>query len=269
MIEQTTEQRAAELVRHIGIVGIVGVTLGLIVGGIGGRVVMRIAGIVAPDHVQGVATEMGTIGDITVGGTIELVIFVGLFFGAFGAVAYVISERWLSWTGPFRPLAFGLLLLVVGAPDVLDPENLDFLLVGNFELIVVMFVALFLLYGIPMPLLVSALEGRLPEVDSARPMGSVAVYLALTGFGGLFVLMIAMFLITELGENELAAAFLIFGMGLATALIWLAEFTDLAGKPWQTRLVRLLGYGALIGATAVGTWQTWTGISDILAGNFL
>ena len=44
-------------------------------------------------------------------------------------------------------------------------------------------------------------------------------------------------------------------------------FTDLAGKPWQTP-VRLIGYGSLIVATAVGTWQTWTGISDILAGDF-
>jgi hypothetical protein len=266
--EPTTEQRAAELIRHIGIVGIVGVALGLIVGGIGGRVVMRIAGIVAPDHAQGAMTENGNaIGDITVGGTIELIIFVGIFFGAVGAVAYVISERWLSWTGPFRPLAFGLLILVVGAPDVLDPENLDFLLVGNFELVVAMFVALFLLYGIPMPLLVSALEGRLPGVDPARPIDSVAVYLALAGFGALFAVLIAVFLIIELGENELAAAFLIFGMGLATALIWLADYLDVSGKLLPT-LARLLGYCSLIGAMAVGTWQTWTGISDILAGDF-
>jgi hypothetical protein len=219
--------------------------------------------------VQGVTTENGNaIGEITVGGTIELIVFVGIFFGAVGAIAYVVSERWLNWTGPLRPLAFGLLILVIGAPDVLDPENLDFLLVGNFELIVVMFVALFLLYGIPMPLLVSALEARLPGVDPARPIDSVAVYLALAGFGALFAVLIAVFLVTELGENELAAALLFFGVGLATALIWLGEFTDLAGKPWQTRLVRLLGYGALIGATVVGAWQTWTGISDILAGNF-
>ena len=73
--------------------------------------------------------------------------------------------------------------------------------------------------------------------------------------------------ITELGENELAAAFLFFGMGLATALIWLADYIDIAGKLWPT-LARLLGYGSLIGAVTVGTWQTWTGISDILAGDF-
>ncbi len=152
----------AELIRHIGIVGILGASLGLIVGGIGGRVLMRIAAIVAPDNVTGAATENGNaIGDITADGTIELIIFVGILFGGVGAVAYVISERWLSWAGPLRPLAFGLLMLVIGAPDVLDPANRDFLLVGNFELIVAMFVALFLLFGIPLPLLVSAVEERL------------------------------------------------------------------------------------------------------------
>jgi hypothetical protein len=74
-------------------------------------------------------------------------------------------------------------------------------------------------------------------------------------------------LITDFGENALAAVLLFFGMGLATALLWLFDYTDLGGKPWP-RLVRLLGFGSLIGAATVGTWQTWSGIADILAGDF-
>ena len=177
----------AELIRHIGIVGIVGVTLGVLVGGVGGRVVMRVAGAGAPDQVQGSLTENGNaIGDITVGGTIEILIFVGILFGGVGAAAYVMSERWLRWTGAFRPIAFGLLLFVVGSPGTIDPENLDFLLVGNHELVVAMFVALFLLYGIPLPLLVGALEERLPGVNPARPLESVVGYLALIGISTMF-----------------------------------------------------------------------------------
>ena len=277
MTAQTAEQRAdpvhrpsaamvdvAELIRHIGIVGIAGVLVGLIVGGIGGRVVMRIAAIVTPDHLTGAPTENGNlIGDITVGGTIELVIFVGIFVGSFGAVAYVISERWLSWTGVLRPLAFGLLILAVGSPDVLDPDNLDFLLVGNYELIVSMFVALFLLYGISLPPLVSALEGRLPKVNPGRPLVSVVVYLILVGLGGFAGLGLVMF---AFGENNLAAVFLL-GMGVATALLWVVEYSQVVREPWPT-LGRLLGYGALIGAATAGTWQTWSAIADILAGNF-
>ena len=277
MTEQTAEQRAvpvhrpsgvtvevAELIRHIGIVGIVGVSLGLIVGGIGGRVLMRIAAVVAPDRVTGLTTENGNvIGDITVGGTIALLIFVGILFGGIGAVAYVISERWLSWTGAFRPLVFSILLLAVASPIVLHSNNIDFLLVGNYELIVGMFGALFLLYGIPLPLLASALERRLPEVNPDRPLQSVGVYLGLVGFGGIFALFLV---VVALDDNNLAL-FLFLGMGLATALYWADEYSDLVGDPWPN-LGRVLGYGALIGAAVFGTLQTWGAIADILAGNF-
>ncbi len=95
----------------------------------------------------------------------------------------------------------------------------------------------------------------------------MGVYLGFVGFGGLFALLMAVALITEFGENELAAIFLLFGTGLATALFWLIDYTDLLGKPWPTA-GRLLGYGALIGAATVGVWQTWSGISDIMAGDF-
>ena len=273
----------AELIRHIGIIGIAGVLLGLIVGGVGGRVLMRIAAVVAPDRVTGAATENGNvIGEITVGGTIELVIFVGILFGGIGAVAYVISERWLSWTGPLCPLAFGLLILAIGSPAALDPDNLDFLLVGNYELIVAMFVALFLLYGIALPLLVSALDGWLPKVNPARPLVSVVVYLTLVGLGGPFALGLVLFAIVE---NYLTGIFLL-GLGFATALYWVVKYSHLialyrpaathefplallllVGKPWPT-LGRLLGYGALIGAATTGTLQTWGAIADIRAGDF-
>jgi hypothetical protein len=254
----------AELVRHVAIIGVVGVSLGLIVGGIGGRIVMRIAGIVASDRVQGFPTDNGNaIGDVTVGGTIGLIIFVGILFGGVGAVAYVICERWLTWTGPLRPLAFGLLLLAVASPLALDPDNLDFLLIRNYELIVAMFMTLFLLYGMPMALLVRGLEGRLSKVNPARPIASVAAYLGLVGFGAIFVLLLV---VVAIDENDLAMFFLL-GLGIATTLHWVTEYSGLVGNPWPI-LVRLLGYGALVGAAVTGTIQTWSAVADILAGDF-
>lgn len=255
----------AELIRHLAIVGISGVSLGLIVGGIGGRVLMRVAAIVAPDSATGALTENGNvIGDITVGGTVELLIFVGILFGGIGAVTYVMSERWLSWTGPLRPLAFGLLILAVGSPLALDADNIDFLLVENYELIVAMFVVLFFLYGIALPLLVSGLEERLPAVDPVRPMPSVAVYLSLVSLGALFLLLLA---VVAVSENN-PAMYLLFGVGFATALHWIVTYSALVGDPWPM-LARILGYGSLIGAATAGTYQTWSAIADILAGHIL
>lgn len=253
----------AELIRHVAIIGIVGVALGLIVGGIGGRVLMRIAAVVAPDQATGLLTENGNaIGDITAGGTIELLVFVGILFGGVGAVAYVISERWLGWTGPLRPLAFGALLLAVASPIALDPDNADFLLVRNQELVVGMFMALFLLYGIPLSPLVGALEQRLPAVDPARPLASVAVYLSIVSLGLLFVLLLV---VVAFGEKK-PALYLLLALGLATALLWVAEHSALLARPWPA-VVRLTGYGSLTAAAATGAVGTWNAIADILAGN--
>lgn len=224
---------------------------------------MRIAAVVTPDYLIGQLTENGNvIGDITASGTIAILIFVGILPGGIGAVAYVISEHWLSWTGQFRPLVFGLLLLAVASPVVLDSNNIDFLLVGNYELMVALFGALFLLYGVPLPLLANALERRLPDVNPERPLESVAVYLSLVALGGIFVLLLV---VVALDDNNLALV-LFLGMGLATALYWAGEYSDLVAKPWLV-LGRLVGYSALIGAAVFGALQTWSAISDILAGD--
>ena len=131
-----------ELVRHAAVAGIAGVASGVIVGGIGGRVLMRIAAITADR--DGFRTENGfRIGDVTAGGTIELVIFVGIFGGVIGAIAYLISEPWLEWTGRWHAPAFALVLLATASKGVLEPENIDFPLLGNEELNVAMFIALF------------------------------------------------------------------------------------------------------------------------------
>ena len=132
----------AELIRHLALVGLAGAVSGAIVGGIGVRLVMRIAAVAAPDGLVGSVTENGNrIGDITAGGTFALVIFAGIPFGGVGAIAYLISENSLSWAGRWRHILFGIFLLVNGAPTTLVPGNFDFSLVGNKVLVVGMFLA--------------------------------------------------------------------------------------------------------------------------------
>ncbi|HUF53837.1 MAG TPA: hypothetical protein VMR52_08705 [Dehalococcoidia bacterium] len=259
----TPEQ--AQLIRHLGIIGIAGVSLGLIVGGVGGRIVMRIAAIAAPDRVEGSLTENGNaIGAVTVGGTIELLIFVGILLGAVGAVIYAASERWLRWAGSFSPIAFALLILMVGSPEALDHDNRDFLLVGNYELMVGLFVGLFLLYSVPLPFLIKVLEERLPRVDPTRPLDSIVGYLSLASLGSLFAILITVLLISE---ADVAAALVLVGMGLATILFWVTDYTDFDLAPLPG-LGRILGYGSLVGAVALGSVQTWRNIESILAGDF-
>ena len=72
---------------------VAGVEAGVIVGGIGSRLVMRVLAAVNYDLI-GVRTESGNLaGDITVDGTMSLIIFLGIFAGVFGGLVYIIARR--------------------------------------------------------------------------------------------------------------------------------------------------------------------------------
>ena len=95
--------RVALLVRHIALVGLAGVVVGVVVGG--GRLVMGILAAVAPDRVTGRITENGNrVGELTMGGTIELLVFVGVFAGAVGAVSPPLPHWRCSWPVSPQPL---------------------------------------------------------------------------------------------------------------------------------------------------------------------
>jgi hypothetical protein len=61
---------------------------------------MRISAVTAPDSVQGALTDGGnTVGVISLGGTIALILFAGLAGGVAGAATLVIIDPWLRLTG--------------------------------------------------------------------------------------------------------------------------------------------------------------------------
>ena len=82
----------AWLVHHIAVVGVAGLLTGLLVAGGGGRLLMRIAAIAGHDDATGHLTDSGfRVGETTLGGTLELVLFIGLFAGGIGAILYRLS----------------------------------------------------------------------------------------------------------------------------------------------------------------------------------
>lgn len=119
---------------------------GIVVGGLGGRLVMRLSAIAADDSRIGMVTENGNrVGDITGPGTLALVLFVGLSTGlAMGvflfALRTVLPPRLL-------PLTVSIVALGLGAGIVIDPGNPDFTILGNRGLNVAMFLAMFPAFG--------------------------------------------------------------------------------------------------------------------------
>lgn len=252
------------LARHITVAGVAGLVTGLLVGGLGGRLFMRIAGAVAPDSAQGATTEAGfTVGQITLGGTFGLVTFVGVLMGIVGAVMYVVFRPWLGWAGRWRGVAFGLLLFAVGSAtsDVLNPDNFDFFVLGNSVLVVAMIVVLFVGFGAFMEWMFGILDRRLPGVDEGTGR-RIYAFLALVGAG--LAAVAAPFLLfsrqaCDCDPPIVSSVFVV--LAAAGTLLW--WWHTLRPKRSATA-GRLLGFVGLAGATVFGLIRALSAAIEII-----
>ena len=139
----------AELLREFAVGGLAGVVAGFLVAGVAGRLAMRLIALVAPDDRIGLLTEAGNVvGEVTFGGTVAFLGFVGLGFGVFGATMLVAMWPWLSrWSPHLRPLGLGLFALAAGGFGVIEPDNIDFPVSGNEAFSVLLLSSLFILWG--------------------------------------------------------------------------------------------------------------------------
>lgn len=162
--------KAAERTVRAAVVGIVGgVIAGVLVAGLGGRLMMRVLAATSGDSAQGLVTEaQETVGDITLGGSVGFVVFNGIFFGAIGGIGYMLLRSWL----PSRPwlggLAYGIALLGLAPLDPLDPGNRDFSILRPSWLAVVLTACLFPLYGMTTASVVERLDRTWPRISAKR-----------------------------------------------------------------------------------------------------
>ena len=159
---------------------------GALVGGLGSRIVMRLAALAAPEA-RGLLTENGNVvGEITLQGTIALMIFAGLSSTVFGAGTFVVSRPWLPRRTIPRGLVFGVFLLALTGAAVIDKGNADFVILGDRLLNVTMFSALFVAFGLVASFAITVLERRVPPAPSLSPrMWAVTAVCALPVIPGL------------------------------------------------------------------------------------
>jgi hypothetical protein len=143
---------------------------------------MRLLGATSQD-VRGSLTEAGeTVGEITVDGTLGLVLFAGVPAGLFSGALYAVVRPLLP-RGYAGGVALGALLIVLVGPriDPLRSDNFDFVILGPAWLAVLGFSVLALFHG----MLVVALANRMsdgtpaltPRAKRAGRIGAVAVLL--------------------------------------------------------------------------------------------
>jgi hypothetical protein len=166
------------VLRRTALLGVTSVVGGILVGGVGGRIVMRVSALAAGPGMVGRVTENGNrIGEITFGGTLALVIFAGALGGVLASVVVVGSEPWLRWMGPLRGVGMGLVVLAVFG----DFTTFDFVVIEPTALNVAMFVGLALVFGLAIQFGFRLLDRRLPRATGQEQVG----YLVVDAAGGL------------------------------------------------------------------------------------
>ena len=175
VVDDPLSTEAPRVTHTLGVIAsatVAGLISGLIAGGLGSRLAMRILSLTSPDA-QGAITEAGeVVGEITLDGTLFLLALGGLL-GIGGGLAYVAFRRWLPSRG--TGLVFGLVALAVSGRLLVDPDNIDFAILDPASLGIAMFAALPILFG----LIVVPLQARL-EPFFTKPRSRVATTLVLT-----------------------------------------------------------------------------------------
>ena len=251
--------RIPELFREIAAGSLSGIVVGVIVGGFGSRFVMRLSAIAAGSSVQGITTSNGNrVGEITLGGTIGLIVFGGVFAGLFGGLLYASLRPWLVPFGRWRGLIFGLGLLGLTGSLILDGANSDFVILRPPLLNVAMFAALFPIFGV-------ALAPVFDRAVRTLATGSlVASALALLGIA-LATLFVGLGLVagfTALGSHPTT-------VDLITLLVLVMIVAGLSARALGHRLAsppwKLAAYAILITALLIGVNYTYVSVVRILS----
>ena len=159
----------ADILREMARGGLAGLVVGLVVGGIGGRLLMRLAALVEPDA-AGLRTENGNvIGTITFDGTLALLVFGGLLAGAIIGSLWVVIRPWLPQRPLLRALVAMPICVAMGTTILIQDTNPDFVILSRNLAVIGALVGLVALVGPSMVLAESALDRLLPVVQRRGP----------------------------------------------------------------------------------------------------
>ncbi len=253
-------QRAIEaFARTVAIGALSGFVIGLIAGGVGSRLAMRVSGILTEPAFRSVLTENdNVVGEITVGGTAMLILLGGIF-GAAGGLLYVAMRPWVAEAGRWRGLVFGVVILAILGSLIIEADNPDFHQFGPPVVNVATFASLFVFFGLLLPSserLLRALPPPslsswliplpIPAKWSVFGLGSLAAH----GFGAILTATVVAFAINSVTVGSRDAAHFLFLYGLFALPIASVLLTRITGQ--FHRLSDLRRHpGALLGALAL------------------
>jgi hypothetical protein len=192
--QRPRERRARSLaliaaaLRTIGICVLAGMIAGGLIGGLGGRAVMRVSGYMYeqsnPGQVVITSSSEEPVGQISLRGTWDLVVEMTITNGLMGGLLYLVLAPYLPRRRGARGVAFAVLLLLASGWIVFDSGNTDFSELGNPYLNVTMFGGLIAAFGLMVPWLAdrfALVRSIPPRRAGARAWGIVTVALGVLG----------------------------------------------------------------------------------------
>ncbi len=191
---------------------------------------MRVSAIAAGSDAAGLLTKNeNTIGEITVGGTVALIVFGGGLGGLLASIVIVAAEPWLQWMGALRGLGFGLAVLAA----YFSFDTLDFRLIDPPALNVAMFAGLFIAFGFAVSGVYWALDLKLPPAGDDVQIG----YVLLASFGFMALFMVGLFFTTPsfCGCEPAHLTGLTILVMVASTAITLAASTPVTVPRWLAR----------------------------------
>jgi hypothetical protein len=214
---------------------------GALVGGVLGRLAMSLLASRNPEDAGFTSDDGFTIGQVTAGGTTQLV-FASIALAMVGASVYMIVRPLLLGVGAVRVAVASLGFGVTAAALLIDPEGFDFSQLEPPWLPVALFVVL--------PVALVAVFSTLVErfladgswflsAPRRKVLPLLAIWLA-SGFG--IVVVVPIFLVTLL----------------------LVAFVRLDVKPAVLAVARWSGRAAMVAIAAAGTWNLAADISTIV-----
>jgi hypothetical protein len=226
---------------------------GALVGGLGSRLAMRLSALAATEA-RGALTENGNVvGDITLAGTVSLMLFAGVGSAIIGAGSFTLLRPWLPSGTVARGLVFGGFLLALFGASVVDPANADFVLLGDRALNVALFSGLFLAFGLVASGALAFLDARLAPAPTMSPKEwTLSVLGALPVIPGILGMVLGFS--SELGITLLGA----------TVAMIVAQRLERYDRHGTARLLRVGATAALVVVTALAGAGYADGVRTIL-----
>lgn len=255
----------AGLARHITIAGFAGVIAGVLVGGIGGRLFMRIAGAIADGAAQGRTTEAGfTVGEVTVEGTLGLIIFIGIFSGLAVAAYYVMFFPWVDWAGRWRGVVFGFVGFAAASAtsDLLNPDNIDFVILKNEPILVGLIVLLFVVFGVVIDLSYRLFDKYVPAPD--RNVNALFYTLSAAGLFLGSVTAAAIITGDACDCDPLPGVVWSIGVVAAATVAWWLSVLVARSPTWLGRLSTAAGYLGTAGVLIFGLIRALSDAAEII-----